>query len=183
MSNSSYFKPFKHPTSEQTFYGSSSNRQSLFVISGGEQKRTFPVQPTAYPDILLSLGSGCEHERLDFTGQASHTGSRRRTSGTKRAGNPRGSDEGPQKSWHEFLSCLPVDAPLEKFVRIDPIMAKVPELCDLDSMNEFQSAINSYIDLEEVRKLALRLFACLFYYEPSEHTGTSLANDSCIQGT
>jgi len=171
MSNPKYFKPYKHPDSNQTFHQLIPYEENIFDIARGEQKRVFPVQPSTYPDLLLSLGSGCESERRDSAQQLP---------ATKQNRKGKNGHESAHDSWYSFLFSLPASAPLDKFVRIDPGMANVPELDDLDSMETLQDMSMSYINKDEIRKLALRLFANLFYFEPSRHQEETA--DDTVQG-
>jgi hypothetical protein len=173
MSNINYFKPYKHPQTNQAFYEADSHKQSVFLIAGGEQKRAFPIQPSTYPDVMLSLGSGSGPERRDSTQQLSSTKKNKRRNVK--------TDE-PRDSWHDFLSSLPANAPLDHFVRIDPIMISVPELDDLDSMNILQDMMKSLVDMDDIRSLALQLFATIFYFQPTEHRDDT-ADAGIIQGS
>jgi hypothetical protein len=173
MSNPSYFKPYRRPNSQQIFYETDVHQQSLFLIAGGEHKRIFPNQPSAYPDILLSLGSGSEPESRDSASQMS--------SSTKRNKKRSRGDDGSREAWYDFLFSLPTDAPIDKFVRLDSLVVSLPERDDLDSIEALQGLFKSVVDMDEIRKLALRLFANLFYFEPAEHKDET-SDEGYVQG-
>lgn len=173
MANSNYFKPYKHPDSGSTFYENGSYEQSLFSIAISEQKRIFPRQVLANPpDILLSLGSGYEPGRRDSTQPSPIT----------KEINGRGAEESSRESWHDFLSSLPADALLNRFMRIDPAISNLPAPDDLGSLELLQSVPKSYFDTEEIRKIAFRLFANLFYFEEQDQKGESLDDENVLQG-
>lgn len=173
MAHSNYFKPYKHPTSDSTFYDNGLYQHSLFDIAMSEQKRTFQTHSFVNPDILLSLGSGYEPERRD-SAQPSQTTKNQRSGGN--------AEDASRESWQNFLLSLPTDAPLNKFVRIDPAITHLPARDDLDSLEFLQSMTESYFNTEEIRNIAFRLFANLFYFEEAEQRDKTSDDDNFLQG-
>jgi hypothetical protein len=173
MANSNYFKPYKHPDSGSMFHENGSYEQSLFSIAISEQKRIFSKQVLVNPpDILLSLGSGYEPGRRDSAQPSPIT----------KDINGRGAEEASRESWHDFLASLSADALLNRFMRIDPAISNLPARDDLDSLELLQSVPESYFDTEEIRKIAFRLFANLFYFEEQEEKGERLDDENGLQG-
>jgi hypothetical protein len=173
MTNSKYFKPYKHPTSNLTFYENSLYRPGLYDIAIGEQKRAFPIRNFSNPDIFLSLGSGYESERRD-SAQSSPIAEDR---------SSRNTDEASRESWHIFLYSLPSETVSNQFVRIDPAIAHLPAQDDPDSLEIIQTMSKSYFDTEEIRKLALELFARLFYFDEKEKRDEVSDDENSLQGT
>lgn len=173
MANTAFFKSYTDPTTNSTFLLHGSHHPSLFDVAISEQKRTFSSRVLAHPDILLSLGSGHEPERHD-TSQSSPTKHKQKNSGNAKTT--------PHKSWQNILDSSALDTPLDRFVRIDPAITHLPESDDLHNLEFLQSMTKSYFNMEEIRKIALRLFAKLFYFEEIERSDDILDDEFVLQG-
>lgn len=148
-----FFKAYYHKSSGQSFSGASQFSNPV-QIADGERKLLWPEH--AYPDLLLSIGTGNEVPQ-------SH-----------RAGNPEddgtiGMAKDSNQIWDEFMACVPQKVrPDYKYLRMNVNFSrKVPSFSDIDNqmgflLNEADTFCKSNHKLIEY--FANRLISTLFYF-------------------
>jgi hypothetical protein len=166
------FKPFHHEPSKQ-FFANDAFSDSTVAVAALEWKAIWHDLEQDYPDILLSVGTG-----YNPSPQSPTINERRRTSswiGTtapERLGSNSCNEAAltdRQSAWDAYMTQLP-DSALGRFIRLNPEFSEdLPVIDDVGRMESLQRMVREHVGISvEIRKLAPRLLASLFYFELSE---------------
>jgi hypothetical protein len=146
MAKKAYFVPFRHAVSNWTFSDNESSQENPIFIADSEFRTAYSDLPIKFPDVLVSIGSGLPHKGSSSANEMPMTG--------------------PEAVWNDYSSSLPgAQIPLEKFIRLNPALDQLPEYDDMACWKDLQSVVKERMDAEHIGKLALQLFATLFYLE------------------
>jgi hypothetical protein len=174
MSTPKLFKPFLHEATKN-FYSSATQHMNPIYIADSE-RRIFKkeLQYPEAPDLILSLGASVEEDLLDHSSCASSMVSETAPSCSCETVGRKGSKKHPrrnaspvrcQATSDNFVHDFPSSATSHlRFIRFNPPAShKLPQSDNLSSIEELKSTIQ--IDRNEVKSLAAKLLATLFYYE------------------
>jgi hypothetical protein len=172
MAKKAYFVPFRHAASNWTFSDNESSEENPISIADSEFRNAYSDLPIKFPDVLVSIGTGLPHKGSSLRPEAkpstrdfvkSNLGG---NTGKSSSSNEMPMAVGPEAVWNDYSSSLPgAQIPLEKFIRLNPAFDKLPEYDDVACLKDLQSLVRARMDPEYIGKLALRLFAALFYLE------------------
>jgi hypothetical protein len=165
--------PFYHEPSKQ-FYMDDPLSDNIITAVAFEWRAIWPDLAQEYPDILLSIGTGCN---LSPHSPAGHI-TRKRTPSWMDAISPgklglKSSKEcfliNRQNAWDAYTTQLP-DFALERFFRLNPELSEdLPAADDIDRMIPLQRMMLEHAQIQtHIRRLASHLVASLFYFELSE---------------
>ena len=180
------FRAFQHAPSKQIYVAAELSMRNPITIADKERKILSSLSESeGCPDLLLSLGTGMDGEQLQssaasirsaapsFIGSIASFGSR--GDPVKRASSPTRC----QMTSDDFINSLPSSAKPSRFIRYNPITTLgLPAADDLSKMKQIQSLAKAHIDLAQIKKIADKLLATLFYFETIEevtdHTAQGL---------
>jgi hypothetical protein len=121
------------------------------------------------PDIVLSLGTGIEASLLTSSGTSIATAKQSFVGSFVRAQSQRDRASSPtrcQRAANDFASNLPSSVSPSPFVRFNPVsMITLPASDDIAQMKPLQNLARSHIDSLEIKTIAAKLLATLFYFE------------------
>jgi hypothetical protein len=176
ISQPKLFKPFFHEATKH-FYCSSSQHMNPIYIADSE-RRIFKqdLQYPEAPDLIISIGAGVEDDLLDHASCASSMVSEIAPTCTCATVGRKGSKKHPrrhasptrcQATSDDFVHDFPSSATSNlRFVRFNPpAPEKLPQSDDLGSLEDLRNTIHDQIDRNEIKSLAAKLLATLFYYE------------------
>jgi len=186
MATPKLFRSLRHAPSKQIYVAAELGMRNPITIADKERKfLSSQVESEGCPDLLLSLGTGMDGERLQSSGSSirsaapSFVGSiasfASRGDPLKRASSPTRC----QMTSDDFTNSLPSSANPSRFIRYNPItMLGLPAADDLSKMKQIQSLAKVHMDMTQIKKIADKLLATLFYFETIEdvtdHTAQGL---------
>jgi len=190
------FKSLHHERSKQNYTDSENLRQNPIFIAHNEYKIVSEGTSVEieYPDIVLSLetGIGTSSNRNSKNSENSEKPSL--LSHLKKHGNTK-TDQGDangqrsflserSKAWDSYLNLLPHSAPTSKFVRLNPIFEQDLSVSeDMSSTEYIQSVVQKYYTNDnQIKSLAVQLFATLFYMDVSETVLETEDNGVIVKG-
>jgi hypothetical protein len=178
MSTPKHFKPFFHESTKQVYCAAPAAHLNPIYIADSE-RRIFKedLQCVDAPDLIVSLGAGVEESLLDHSSCSSSMVSEIAPTCTCATVGRRNSRKHPkrhasflrcQTTSDDFVHDFPSSATSHlRFVRFNPpASARLPSSDDLGALEDLRSTIRGHIDRNEVKVLAAKLLATLFYYEP-----------------
>lgn len=172
-----YYKPFPHEPSKQTYVDGGLWHNNPVVIADSERKLIWPDTAHLPPDILLSIGSGCcrnltSPKRPQKTSRKLGIGSNLKTM-FRIAVDHIESSLDSEKAWREFLERLPIStdsAERERYRRFNlELNGAPPKLDDVDSMGELGNFARFQWSWDErISYTAQQLIATSFYFEKAK---------------
>ncbi|KIW04786.1 uncharacterized protein PV09_03974 [Verruconis gallopava] len=178
ISTPKLFKPFLHEATKHIYCAAGPPHLNPIYIADSE-RRIFKQElrnPDA-PDLIISLGAGVEEELVDHSKYNSWNSSEtppncscdsaERKTPSRTLTKRRTSFLKCQSTSDDFIHDFPSSAKSHlRFVRFNPrVSEKLPSSDDLGSLEELRDKIRSQIDKNEIKALAAKLLAALFYYE------------------
>ena len=179
MATPKLFKPYRHAPSKQMYTAAEQLHQNPIVFADKERQLLYPTnEQCERPDLILSLGTGLEATEPILSDRSSirsvapsvvesilTLSSRSRNDPMKRAASPTRC----QMISDDFSASLPESASQPRLVRFNPIsMVSLPAADDLSRMKRLQTLARAHIDAQEIKKIAAKLMATLFYFELAE---------------
>ena len=167
------FKSFRHDISKQLYSAASPRLSNPIMIADAERKILwFEGQSANYTDLIVSIGTGLEAEPNAYTGGSiksgaqSFIGSLRKLSfqrdSTKNMSNARSC----QAASDEFVRTLSTSSHPPRYIRLNPIsVIGLPAIDDIEKMQSIRSMAGTHIDHYEIKTIATRLLAAMFYFE------------------
>lgn len=180
------FKPFHHEPSKQVYFDDASSHPNPILIAHKEYEIIWTGYDFApeYPDIVVSIGTGLEtkprQNSHDTDGKSIISRKKGRTSKkTQQIAFPTDYHD----SWDDYLNLLPISAPASRFVRLNPVFSEdLPAPDDIGGMKSLENLIQTYVDDDEIKRIAAQLFATLFYFESSDTILETSDNQLLVQG-
>lgn len=180
MATPRLFKPFFHEETKQIY--SSAKPRHLNPIHLADSERRILKQdldcPDA-PDLIVSLGTAVEEDLIEHT-CVSHSVSSSNVSEIStvcncakrksRSHKRNSSSVRCQTTSDDFIRDFPTSATSHlRFVRFNPPAAeKLPQGDDIKSLESLRKTVHDQIDKSEVKALAAKLLATLFYFETQQ---------------
>lgn len=178
MATPKLFKPFRHHLSKQIYTAADISYRNPIAIADRERKLLSNQQdPSDLPDLVLSLGTGMQAQpRLTSSGASVRTATPSVVGSLRSLGNARdplrraSSPARCQMASDDFANGLSTSQRSSSFIRFNPVsMMSMPSADDLPKMKHLQSLVRSHIDAEQIKNMAARLLATVFYFEPIEN--------------
>lgn len=186
MADSQLFKSFKHAASNRAYGSKYSRTMSPLVIADKEFKIIWNGSPSRIPDIVLSVGTGLD---TDSASCVTESHSPKSTSKSTISNQQKAWASGTsienyaEIQWKEYIDNLPQSAPSSHFVRVDAAIGRpLPFIDDANSMEALRNLARSFVDQEEIRKLASQLVATLFYFNTKRTTQETPGRGIGLQG-
>ena len=181
MATPRLFKPFRHDPSKQIYTAADINFRNPISIAESERKLLAGKQDQIeYPDIVLSLGTGVDAQPGQQiissssasirTATPSVVGSLRSIASSRDPLRRATSPTRCQMTSNDFWNNLPLSQRDTRFIRFNPVsMMGIPGADDLPKMKHLQSLTSSHVDMQQIKEIASRLLATLFYFEIVEN--------------
>ncbi len=188
MAHPSLFKPFKRKSSNQA-YSNLEDDRDLLAIADSEFKTIFGSSPSGFPEIVVSLGTG-----LSIGQVASPTGLVQRTKtwqsarssiiGKSKQKKQPSLDQKCEKAWDEYVQLSAKNGASEETkTRLNIDAVDLPAVDDIDRIESLHDMVRTQIRSRDIRQLAARLVARLFYFEKSGEPELAPGNEMFIRGT
>lgn len=167
------FKPFTHEPTGQIFQDGAIYYNNPIELAMREKRLIWPETAEAHPDVVLSIGTGCNPRSSRQVSSPVGATGWRKTSHTKQLAKMAidniQSTLSSEQTWHKFVQGNPLPEGLEKrYIRLNlPLQKDPPNLADVSAMAEMKEATRS-LCMEErlpIRSIANRLIATSFYFE------------------
>ncbi|ORY05071.1 hypothetical protein BCR34DRAFT_572302 [Clohesyomyces aquaticus] len=142
MANVGLFKPFVDSHLGPLYQDSDVSSSNLVSIAEAECRAVYSCLQDEFPDLVLSLGCGRANDH----------------------DKPHATDPS-QVAWDEYIQSLPGHFPRSSFIRINPLLDKLPDFGDVTSITKLQQSVGTLISPIQITDLAAQLFATLFYVE------------------
>ena len=165
------FKPFHHEPSKQFF--ANDPLSGTITVAALEWRAIWHDLGQDYPDILLSVGTGYSRTLRSPTIKEQ----RKSASWIGKIAPGKLGLKSPneallvdrQSAWDAYNTQLP-DSTLGRFIRLNPEFGEdLPAVDDVGGMKSLQRMVREHTGISaEIRRLAPRLVASLFYFELSE---------------
>ena len=178
MATPRLFKPFYHDPTKQIYCAATAEHLNPIYIADSE-RRIFKqdLQCPEAPDLMVSLGAGVEEALVNHSSCSSSMVSEIPpkcacttvdSSSLRKRPKRQPSFASCQTTSDAFVHDFPSsDSSHLRFVRFNPpANTKLPRSDDLDELEALSTSASGLIDKTEVRRLAAKLLATLFYYEP-----------------
>ncbi|KAF2667466.1 hypothetical protein BT63DRAFT_456762 [Microthyrium microscopicum] len=162
---SGHFKPFKHDATERTYTGHGGYPSDPIEVMQHESERLWPSPTSTFPDAVLSIGTGTglNNSKFKFSKEATE---RMMWKPARAATSEKPEEEPHDSAWNQFLGTLPPNYPSSKYSRLDVQIPHIlPEKDDVSALLAFQKTVRANIRQEEIREIAMKLLAALFYFE------------------
>lgn len=177
-----YFKPFFHKGSGNTFVDGGIRYNNPVEIALRESKYLWPHFEKNDPDILLSIGTGFdpdEGQAPEVAGSKPAQGIRAFATDILRLVKQNIQDGmNSEKIWKRFSSNFYIDGNEKKrrYCRLNPEIKDLPKIDAVDRMGELEKkARKAFEGSQEVNHICATLIASLFYFEEIH------GSDVCIQ--
>lgn len=185
MARPSLFKPFKQKPPKQSYTSWEQQGNPLKIaLSEFENLKSPSTSPIL--DTVLSLGTG-----LGIGTPTSPTGLEDRTTSwtiTKRSITGKSKqkpyerlDQECERTWNEWYQALPDSIPRDNCTRLNIDAYDLPALDDTEKSEGLRSMVATQIRHKELRVLAHRLIARLFYFEKIGEV-VALDNELSLRG-
>jgi len=145
MANKALFKPFAHDRLGPLYVDRTIHSANAVAIAAERIEKAFAQETQPTIDIALSLG-GCVKRSTKTSVQTSQ-------------------DFDGDTSWQEFLESKRAQSLAAAITRLQIEMNEVPHVDELSAINRIQAMVKSHINPNEIRVVAARLFASLFYVD------------------
>ncbi|KAI9701837.1 MAG: hypothetical protein M1836_001181 [Candelina mexicana] len=165
-----YFRNFTHEPSKQVYLDGGLYHNNPVAIGDCERKLLWPDVAHLLPDILLSVGSGCNpamktvkstgRPRLGMVSSCKNL--------CRIAVNHIESSLDSERAWNKYLEVLaPPDAQRYRFRRLNVRLdGEPPKLDDVDAMKELQDTVRKqFRKTRRIRDVARHLIASSFFFE------------------
>lgn len=181
MATPKLFKPFRHDPSKQIYTAAEITFRNPITIADSERRLlSGSHEHFELPDLVLSLGTGVDGQpgSLRHTSSASSirtatpsvVGSLRSLGGARDPLRRVASPTRCQTTSDDFANTLPLSQRDPRFIRFNPVsMMGIPAAEDLSKMRHVQTLASSHIDMQQIREIAARLLATLFYFETMDN--------------
>jgi hypothetical protein len=186
MAHPFLFKPLKHATSKQA-YSNEERDVNPIMIADSEFKTIWRSSQAKCPDFVLSLGTGLStSQSASFVGTETPAKSSKHTrllmaGRNKRKVSPR-FDKQCEQVWNDYLHSLGISsATAGKYIRLNIKAFDLPAIDDFSSVELLRDMVKTQTDLTEIRKIASRLIAKLFYFETVGEM-EKIGNDFFLRG-
>jgi hypothetical protein len=187
------FKSLHHERSKQIYTDSENLRQNPIFIAHNEYKIVSEGTSVEieYPDIVLSLetGLGTISNRNSKNSEKPSILSHLKKQGNTKTDQEDANGQRPflserSEAWDSYLNLLPHSAPTSKFVRLNPKFEQDLSVSeDISSAEYIQSVVQKYYTNDnQIKSLAVQLFATLFYMDVSETILETEDNGVTVQG-
>ncbi|KAL8723905.1 MAG: hypothetical protein Q9181_007090 [Wetmoreana brouardii] len=167
------FKPFHHEPSKQVYLDGGVYHNNPIYIAEKERKNIWPSMQTAYPDVLVSIGTsfGPARPKKELSSLPPQVGVLApRKFLYKLPIDHRISALDSEKAWNDYISILqpPREHP-SRYVRLNPqLQEDPPNLDDVDCMPRIKDTVRTQmINDARISVLGLQLVASCFYFEKS----------------
>ena len=178
MSLPRLFKPFSHDATKEIYSAATAEHLNPIYIADSE-RRIFKQELhfSEAPDLVVSLGTGVEQALLDHTSCTSSMVSEIApacscttvgTQNLRKQPRRHRSFVACQTTSDAFVHDFPDSSTSQlRFIRFNPpAISKLPSSDDLDQLEGFKMTVRELVDRNEIKTLAAKLLATLFYYEP-----------------
>jgi hypothetical protein len=186
MAHPFLFKPLKHATSKQA-YSNEERDVNPIMIADSEFKTIWGSSQAKCPDFVLSLGTGLStSQSAGFVGMETAAKSSKptilsMTRRNKQKVSPR-FDQQCEKMWNDYLHSFGISsATAGKYIRLNIKAFELPAIDDFSSVGLLRDMVKTQTDLTEIRKVASRLIANLFYFETGGEM-EKIGNDFFLRG-
>ena len=178
MATPRLFKPFRHDPSKQIYTAANISNRNPIAIADKERKLLSNQQDLSdLPDLVLSLGTGMDIQpQLMSSGASVRTttpsvvGSLRSLAGTRDPLRRASSPTRCQMTSDDFTNSLPTSERSSAYIRFNPVSAMgIPSADDLSKMKHLRSLASSHIDSDQIKRIAAKLLATVFYFETTEN--------------
>lgn len=191
MATHKLFKPFRHDPSKQIYTAADISNRNPIAIADKERKLLSNQQdPSDLPDLVLSLGTG-----MDVQPQLMSSGSSVRTTAPSVVGSLKSltSARDPLKrassptrcqiTSDDFANSLPTSQRSSTYIRFNPVSTMgIPSADDLSKMKHLKSLASSHIDTDQIKRIAAKLLASVFYFETTENVMEQVDGAFVTQG-
>ena len=167
-----YYRCFPHEPSKQVYLDGGVLNNNPIAIADCERKLLWPDMAKRYPDLLLSIGSGCckslklpkgPPRAIQRLGISSNIKALYRI-----AVDHIESSLNSEAAWHNYMEVLaPADDELFRFQRINvELDEEPPKLDDVERMEELENATRQqWSRTRRLAKVARHLIATCFFFE------------------
>jgi hypothetical protein len=170
MAHPFLFKPLKHTTSKQA-YSNEERDVNPILVADSEFKTIWGSSQAKFPDFVLSLGTGLSTSQVaGFAGIETPTKPSKAPrflmiGKNKQNVSPR-FDQQCEQTWKEYVHLLGISsATAGKYIRLNIKIFELPAIDDFSSVELLRDMVKTHTDSKEIRKVASRLIAKLFYFE------------------
>ncbi|CZR51334.1 uncharacterized protein PAC_01209 [Phialocephala subalpina] len=184
MAHTLLFKPFKRTyKATNQVYGSPEQDGNPLATALSEFKNIWGSSSSASLDTVVSLGTG-----LGIGTTAAHAGLDIRTNFWKtgrsiiRSSKPRAQarfDQQCERTWNDHVKSLSTSNGNHVRLNIDAI--DLPAFDDIEKADSLRNMVRTQIKSKEIRRLACRLLAKLFYFEKTSEPEVS-SNELFLRG-
>ncbi|OJD31446.1 lysophospholipase-like protein [Diplodia corticola] len=185
-----FFKSFNHEPSRQVYLDGALYHNNPIAIAQRENNLIWPEQPSEFPDVVVSLGTGASLRDRQVNSDHLMTPQQSRRgifsygkSLIKIAKDIIDSSLDCEKTWEAYINGLPKTCESSRFVRINPEVADLPQLDDIGEMKSLQTRVQNKLQnprYEDIlRRLAMRLVATSFFFEVQE----PISDDKIVKGS
>ncbi len=191
MATPRLFKPFRHDPSKQIYTAANISNRNPIAIADKERKLLSNQQDLSdLPDLVLSLGTGMDIQpQLMSSGASVRTttpsvvGSLRSLAGTRDPLRRASSPTRCQMTSDDFTNSLPTSERSSAYIRFNPVSAMgIPSADDLSKMKHLRSLASSHIDSDQIKRIAAKLLATVFYFETTENVLEQVDGTFVTQG-
>jgi hypothetical protein len=186
MAHPFLFKPLKHAAFKQA-YSNDERDVNPIMIANSEFQNIWGSSRAKYPDFVLSIGTGLSTSQsaslvgMETPIKPSKTTKFAMLGRNKRNVSPR-FDQQCEQMWKNYLQSLGISsATAGKYIRLNIKAFELPAIDDFSSVELLRDMVKTQTDLTEIRKVASRLIAKLFYFETVGEM-EKIGNDFFLRG-
>jgi hypothetical protein len=176
----------KHAAFKQA-YSNDERDVNPIMIANSEFQTIWGSSRAKYPDFVLSIGTGLStSQSASFVGMETPVKPSKPTKlsmlgRNKRNVSPR-FDQQCEQMWKDYLQSLGISsATAGKYIRLNIKAFELPAIDDFSSVELLRDMVKTQTDLTEIRKVASRLIAKLFYFETVGEM-EKIGNDFFLRG-
>jgi hypothetical protein len=173
MATPGLFKSYRHDPSKRMYTAATPRLSNPIAVADKERTILWSEGQSAFcTDLIISIGSGLEAEPKSYPGGSTKSGTTSIVGSLRKIGFQRESAKNmstarsSQAASDEFASSLPASPNPPIYIRVNPIsMIGLPAVDDIDKIHTLRHMTRAHIDKYEVKTLASKLLAALFYFE------------------